>query len=290
MIRRLKTFALIINFKTLAIAGLSVVSTWVCINYGFVANFPLTLIATAIVFPIVFSINSAYKRREAVLDDYAALKSHGRAIYYATRDWLEDTDADKQEHCRRLLGEMLSSTRALFVANRDAMAEHEERVYACFSNISQFIKTDLRGAGLASGEVSRCNQYLSKMMFAFEQIKHIYQYRTPRTLRAFSDFFISVLPILYGPYFAYIAADYPTTLIYVMPVLFSLILVSLDNIQAHLENPFDQIGQDDVLINAEKFIDRLQAGNIGATSGSSDASNDVDHRLTAEARGMAQDG
>jgi hypothetical protein len=283
MIRRLKTFALIINFKTLAIAGLSVASTWACMTYGFVANFPLTLIATAIVFPIVFSINSAYKRREAVLDDYAALKAHGRSIYYATRDWLEETDADKQERCRNLLGEMLSSTRALFVAKRDAMAEHEERVYGCFSNISQFIKTDLRGAGLATGEVSRCNQYLSKMMFAFEQIKHIYQYRTPRTLRAFSDFFITVLPILYGPYFAHIAANYPSTLIYVMPVLFSLILVSLDNIQAHLENPFDQIGQDDVLINAEKFMDRLQAGDIGAISGSSDASNDVDHRLTAEA-------
>ena len=275
MIRRLRTFALIINFKTLAIAGLAVVSTWACREYGIIANFPLTLIATAIVFPIVFSINSAYKRREAVLDDYAALKAHGRAIYYATRDWLEVSDVDKQQRCRNLLGEVLSSTRALFIANRDQMAEHEQRVYSSFCDISKFIKKDLRQAGLASGEVSRCNQYLSKMMFAFEQIKHIYQYRTPRTLRAFSDFFISVLPILYGPYFAYIAAEYPPTLVYVMPVLFSLILVSLDNIQAHLENPFDQIGQDDVLINAEKFMDRLQAGDTVASSNS--ASNDFDH-------------
>jgi hypothetical protein len=39
----------------------------------------------------------------------------------------------------------------------------------------------------------------------------------------------------------------------------------------------------DVLINAEKFMDRLQAGDIGAVSGSNDASNDVDHHLTAEA-------
>ena len=278
MIRRLRTFALIINFKTLAIAGLAVVSTWACREYGIVANFPLTLIATAIVFPIVFSINSAYKRREAVLDDYAALKAHGRAIYYATRDWLEDTDTDKQERCLSLLGEVLSSTRALFVSNRDKMDEHEQRVDTSFCNISKFIKTDLRQAGLASGEVSRCNQYLSKMMFAFEQIKHIYQYRTPRTLRAFSDFFISVLPILYGPYFAYIAADYPATLAYVMPVLFSLILVSLDNIQAHLENPFDQIGQDDVLINAEKFMDRLQAGDAAAEP--IVASNDLEHGVS----------
>jgi len=38
----------------------------------------------------------------------------------------------------------------------------------------------------------------------------------------------------------------------------SLILVSLDNIQDHLENPFDQIGEDDVAINAEKFVQRLE--------------------------------
>ena len=42
-----------------------------------------------------------------------------------------------------------------------------------------------------------------------------------------------------------------------MPVLFALVLSSLDNIQEHLENPFDQVGQDDVTFNAEKFMDRL---------------------------------
>lgn len=46
-------------------------------------------------------------------------------------------------------------------------------------------------------------------------------------------------------------------LAYVMPVLFSIIFVSLSNIQSHLENPFDQIGDDDITINAEKFAQRL---------------------------------
>lgn len=95
------------------------------------------------------------------------------------------------------------------------------------------------------------------MIVAFESIKHIYQYRTPRTLRAFSDLFITVLPPLYGPYFAYIAQDFSWGLGYVMPILFSFILVSLDNIQEHLENPFDQIGEDDVWINVEQYVRRL---------------------------------
>ena len=42
-----------------------------------------------------------------------------------------------------------------------------------------------------------------------------------------------------------------------MPVLFTTILVGQDNTQEHLENRFDQIGQDDIVINAEKFVARL---------------------------------
>lgn len=266
MIDRLRTITFILNLKAAVIAALAVLSTWACMRWGIAANFPLTLIATAVVFPIVFSINSAYKRRESVLDDYGSLKSHGRAIFFATRDWLETPSPERQERCRRLLGDLLRDTRALFSASRVDMHRREERVYRRFSELSLFIRDDLRQAGLASGEVSRCNQYLSKMLLSFEQIKHIYQYRTPRTLRAFSDFFITVLPPLYGPYFAYLGRDFSGALPYLMPVLFALILVSLDSIQDHLENPFDQIGQDDVFINAEKFVDRLTAGEPEVTA------------------------
>ena len=257
MINRLRTITYIINGKALVVAACAVLSTYLCLQWNIVGDFPLTLIATAIVFPIVFSINGAYKRREAVLDDYGSLKAHGRAIYFAARDWLDDPDPECLERCRTLLRDLLLASRELCSAPRSEMLEREADVYRCFSDVSQFIRHDLRKAGLATGEVSRCNQYLSKMLLAFEQIKHIYQYRTPRTLRAFSDFFITVLPPLYGPYFAYIAADFSIGLTYLMPILFALVLVALDNIQEHLENPFDQVGQDDVTINAEKFMERL---------------------------------
>ena len=88
----LRTFLVLINLKTVIVAGLSVAATAICRYYGVTADYPLTLIAIAIVFPIVFSIGGAYKRREAALDDYASLKAHGRAIYFAARDWLEDSD------------------------------------------------------------------------------------------------------------------------------------------------------------------------------------------------------
>lgn len=267
MPQRLRQILMIINFKTVVVTTLAVIATHLCQTYDFTADFPLTLIATAIVFPIVFSINGAYKRRESALDEYGSIKAHGRAIYFATRDWLENSDAETLDAVKNVLGELLAACRRLFTEPLEAMADNEKEVYRQFSNLSRFIKEGLREQGLASGEVSRCNQYLSKMIVAFENVKHIYQYRTPRTLRAYSDFFIVVLPVLYGPYFAHISRDYTSGLEYLMPILFSLILVSLDNIQEQLENPFDQIGEDDVTINAEKFIARLELGDaIGTRS------------------------
>ena len=259
MRQRVRSFFLIVNRKTLIIGAMAVASTWLCGKLGLVANFPLTLIATAVVFPIVFSISGAYKRRENVLDEYGSIKAHGRAIYFAVRDWTETTNPDSVEKVERRLGNLLKACRKLFSESVEQMPANEKAVYAAFSSLSAFIKEDLRGAGLASGEVSRCNQYMSKMIVAFENIKHVYQYRTPRTLRSFSDFFITILPPLYGPYFVYVSQDYSSGLGYVMPILFTVILVSLDSIQEHLENPFDQIGEDDVQINAEKFVTGLSS-------------------------------
>jgi hypothetical protein len=47
-------------------------------------------------------------------------------------------------------------------------------------------------------------------------------------------------------------------ILFVTPVQFSIVLVSLDSTQDALENPFDQVGEDDILTNAEKFVERLK--------------------------------
>lgn len=258
-VKRLRGLTQIIDVKSLLLSALAMLSTWLCLRLGITADFPLTLIATAVVFPLVFSISAAYRRRDSALEEYASLKAHGRALYFAARDWLPESDnRGRTAEIETALGDLLHACRGLFTNPIDRMEGHEKRVYSVFARLSSFVER-LRREGLAPNEVSRCNQYVSRIMLAFERLKHVYQYRTPRTLRAFGDFFIFVLPVLYGPYFAYQAKEYGIgPLLFVMPVLFVLILVGLDNIQNHLENPFDGIGEDDVAINAEKFIASLR--------------------------------
>jgi len=250
--------ARIIDARSLIVCGLSIASTWLCLRFGITANFPLILVATAVVFPLVFSISTAYQRRERVLEDYANIKAYGRALFLAARDWPPEADDSRLAVIRDILGDLLIACRALFTGPLSGMAEHQRVIHRDFGRLSAFVER-LRADGLSANECSRCNQYLGHMMVACENITNIYRYRTPRTLRAFTDFFILLLPIVYGPYFAHQALGREPWLAFVMPVLFSLVLVGLGNIQNELENPFDQIGVDDVAIDPAEFLASLGA-------------------------------
>lgn len=255
--RIMKSLGLIFNAHTYLITILSIISTYLSYKLQFYADLPLTLIGIAVVFPIVFSINGAYKRREIALEHYASFKAHGRALFFAGHDWLPDTSKKFQNKVKRLLYNLLFHCRIMFNTSHKDDDYRERVIYRDFAKLSKLVE-EFRDHGMSQGEISRCNQYISKMLIAFESMKHIYQYRTPVTLRAYSKIFIYILPIFYGPYFAYLARDFNIYMMFIMPILFSVILISLDNIQDQLENPFDQIGEDDINLNVEKFIDSLE--------------------------------
>jgi hypothetical protein len=202
---------------------------------------------------VVFSIGSAYQRREAALQRWADFRGHAIAIYYATRDWPSDKNNDLSQRTRALTSEMVQRTKEILTSDKQSWSKKEEEFYGLFSKLSE-ITMEMRNYGVQSGEISRVSQYVSKMVIAFDNLKIIYQYRTPITLRTYSKVFIYVFPILYGPYFASTFHDFSASLEYVMPVLYSFILVSLDNIQDHLEDPFDQVGEDDIDIDANETI------------------------------------
>jgi hypothetical protein len=258
MKRVLRSFFLIINYKTLIITILSVVSTYFCYHYELTAKFPDMLVGVAIVFPVVFSISAAYNRRETALQRFSDFKGHAIALFYATRDWTTEKNHDLPARVREQMRELLVLIRSMFMlSNRKDWEENEKEIYSHFSKLSEYTM-ELRKFGVQSGEISRVSQYVSKMIIAFDNLKIIQVYRTPITLRAYSKVFIYVFPIIYGPYFASTFHDYSAHLEYVMPILYSFILVSLDNIQDHLENPFDEIGEDDVRIEEKEIVALMQ--------------------------------
>jgi hypothetical protein len=250
----LRSFFLIINYKTLIITALAVLSTFLCYTYGLTARFPDMLVGVAIVFPVVFSIGSAYNRREIALQKFSDFKGHAIAIYYASRDWTSNKDNDLPQRVRTMVGEMVILMKRMFRTDQQTQwKQNENKLYAYFSQLSA-LTMEMRNFGVQSGEMSRIGQYVGKMIIAFDNLKIIHTYRTPITLRAYSKVFIYIFPILYGPYFASTFREYSANLEYVMPILYSFILVSLDNIRDHLEHPFDDVGEDDIRFDESEIV------------------------------------
>ena len=163
LFKYLNGIGLIINWKTFVIVFLSIVSTAFCLRYEIKADFPLTLIGTAIVFPIVFSIGGAYKRREVALDEYGSIKAHGRALFFAASHWLENPPEELRSELKIHLECLLNSCREIFTHPISELEIYEKEVYNSFQTISVFIKS-MRSHGMPSTEAAKSNQFLSKMM------------------------------------------------------------------------------------------------------------------------------
>ncbi|SVA89950.1 uncharacterized protein METZ01_LOCUS142804, partial [marine metagenome] len=67
----MKHFLDVINGKSIVVVIVSCFFTYACILLEFTFDIPTDLIGIAIVFPIVFSINAAYVRREKALSHFS---------------------------------------------------------------------------------------------------------------------------------------------------------------------------------------------------------------------------
>jgi len=240
----IKNFSKIIDSQTVIITILAILSTYLCGRFGFYADLPSGLIGIAIIFPIVFSINSAYKRREEALKYFASLRAHSIAIYYAHRDWVPD-NPEHAQRVKQLINSLLQRVKEYFLSSNENEPEKFKIVYKIFSAFS-LSHEQLRKEDVPANEISRVNQYLRAIIIDFEKMRNIFLYRTPISLRAYSQIFLNIFPILYAPYFANLCNKSYPIVGYCVAITYSIVLVSLDNIQEDLESPYDEVGSDDV--------------------------------------------
>ncbi|NQT72935.1 MAG: hypothetical protein HQ553_09210 [Chloroflexi bacterium] len=251
----IKDFLRIQSLQTIIVIALACGATGICLRFDVYFDLPTTLIGVAIIFPIVFSINAAYRRREEALGHFASFKGHAIALYYAHRDWVPEDSSEHANRMKQLIENLLHSIHHYFTA-KNGDEDRFQEVYNRFSEISLSMEK-LRDVGVSNTEISRCNQYMRAMMIDFEKMRNIRLYRTPTTLRAYSHVFLNTFPVLFAPYFANLSNEHNLSVGYLVAVFYSLILVSLDNIQEDLESPYDQIGADDLNLDVVDVYNRI---------------------------------
>lgn len=243
-----KIFSETITPFTLIICITSVGCTLLCYYYNATFEMEFGIINVAVIFPLVFSINEAFRRREQALSHLSKLKSNAYSIRFAHYHFMEgkflNTIAPMEidDILRRLFALMSAYFQSEDFSDREYMS-----ILQIFSSISWSIEIHLRHGGVPAPNISRVNESLRSLMEEFEQLRNIRMYRTPIALRAYTKIFVTIFPALYSPLFAFIAKD--TGALWgsiVMVVLYSFILTGLDRIQDGLEQPFDGLSVDDV--------------------------------------------
>jgi len=230
----------IINYRTLITLILSLLVPLAAYQFEVVYNIDLTLMSIAIIFPLVFTIRGAFRRREKALEHLslfrAGLKTIENIIHFSSKI----SDADKLEGQEKIHALDL----ALYghLTTKDESPVLFDKAYYEFLD---FIK--LKGETITGGAREKIFRFLKDVLDSADNLIGIHSHRTPISLKAYCLIFIYIFPVIYTPTIINkIGIDNPSWLTFFIVILSEFILISLYNIQDQMEYPFDDEGLDDI--------------------------------------------
>ena len=240
----------IINHRTLITVLLSLVIPYSAYEFKIIYNIDLTLISLAIIFPLVFAIRGAFKRREKALEHLSLFRGSLKTIEYFFMNSTKLSD-DSKNDAKALLVQ-LSDTFLNYLSKDDNNSEEIDR-----KTESLIVFIIAHSEEIPGGVKQKIFRFMRDLHVAQEKLISIHTHRTPISLKAYCLIFIYLFPVIYTPTIINkIGIENPQGLTYFIVLLSEFILISLYNIQDQMEYPFDRDGLDDIKLDNYK-INRL---------------------------------
>ncbi|KAF4322758.1 hypothetical protein BBO99_00001408 [Phytophthora kernoviae] len=277
----------LITFEGLFVVVFAVVTTSLYYFLGesssggpsFGANISWTIVSFAVVSPMIMQIRQAFLRREQALDAMAEARALLVNIMLANALWnwgdngRRKLPMDYVQKTKLLLEAVLHDTIALLLMptltrGRHRFTSHGQKLALSYSTpVNQLqlrIVNTIRQlheqvevmkfCGMPANEASRINQYHWLLQARIEKLQNIKFYRTPQATRSFTRLFILVLPVFYGPYYAYIARGNGSQatnfgFCLMLSIATSLLMTGIFNVEKAMEDPFVGGGMDGVHVH-----------------------------------------
>ena len=203
------------------------------------------MLSIAIIFPLVFTIRGSFKRREKALQYLSKFRSALKTVHYFVMSNQELSPESKKEMTDILLN-ISEQTMDQLKNNGDNTKELDEIIDKVLTFIvanDQTVSKNLK---------DRTFRFMKDLHESIVNLHAINTHRTPISLKAYCLVFIYIFPVIYAPTIINdVGLENNQGITYFIVILTEFILISLYNIQDHLEYPFDDIGLDD--INLETF-------------------------------------
>ena len=230
----------IINYRTLITLALSLIVPLVAYQFKVVYNIDLTLMSIAIIFPLVFTIRGAFRRREKALEHLSLFRAGLKTIDNLIQFSPKISDADKLEGQEKINALNNALYNHLTTKDEDPTAFDIE-----YENFLSYIRA--KNETITGGTREKIFRFLKDVLDSAYNLIAIHSHRTPISLKAYCLIFIYIFTVIYTPTIINkIGFDNPSWLTFFIVILSEFILISLYNIQDQMEHPFDDDGLDDI--------------------------------------------
>ena len=247
----------IVNIRTLVALSITALVTFLTINFNFQYNFDLTMISIAIIFPLVFTIRSAFKRREKALEFLSRFKAGlittDAAIQSNTKIPIEDKNSIRETilEVSKNLKEYLGPEPVPI----EKVRKEAQKITNFLQDYIQYFKFN---------PAMKIHGFMRDVYIGIENTASIKEHSTPASIRAYCLVFIYLYPVVYTPSLYYQMqggfGENDSWVLYFLTLFSVFILISLYNVQEQLENPYDQKGLDDIqLENFDLDFGKIEA-------------------------------
>ena len=240
----MQKYLAIINNKTGSVLFVCLAVAFLCIEFDFSFDLNVTLFSIAVIFPLVFTIRQSFRRRDEIIKLLSVFKSSLNAIYrcFANINKLEDNKKHYVAQC-------LQDISRIFLDALQGKHYDAESVRVKLADIFELIQNNKES--ISNGAALKIIRFLQDLEESMENTIGIKTHGSPISLRAYCLVFIYVFPFVFIPTLVYNMQEGDAWVVYGLSIIHGFILISLYNVQDHMENPFDQVGLDD--INLEEF-------------------------------------
>ena len=243
----MKKYLQIINIRTFQVLLICLAISFLVIQYKVKYNYDLTVLSIAIIFPLVFTIRAAFRRREKALEHLSRFKASMLIVHYCFQRSKKLTE-EKKWVIRNMLVQISDSLVTKLSRHSNEQTELRANLAAAF----QFIQDHKEE--ISTSEAMKIFRFMKDVHTTIENLIAIDTHRTPISLRAYCQVFIYFFPVIYTPALLHrLEHNSPDWVVYTLSMITGFILISLFNVQDEMEHPFDQQGLDDIRLSEFKF-------------------------------------
>jgi len=234
-------FLKLLNYQTLAVLLVSMGSCYTAVMFEIDYNYDLLLLNLAITFPLSFSIQAAFRRRERALEFLSLFKSSLCTVHQSFQ-FEKKLPSRQKEEARKML-QRVADDMIGWLSRPDGSVE---KINTDMDRVFFFI-SDNKGQ-LSRSVIQRVIRYMKDVYRGGQYLVSMSRHKTVQGLRMYCIVFIYLYSLVNAPVLLHHVGFEASWLVYIICFISSLLLITLYNIQEQMENPFDQSGLDDIIL------------------------------------------